>query len=109
MPRFKAADIGPQKPHPLFKRDGDDIRHTVELDLKEALTGWQRTVQTIDGKQVPVRHGGPTQPSWEERYPNLGMPRSKKPSERGDFVVEVKIKFPVSLSQHQKEILRDVL
>jgi DnaJ family protein B protein 4 len=73
------------------------------------LTGWHRTVQTIDGKQLAVRHGGPTQPSWEERFPNLGMPRSKKPTERGDFVVDVKIKFPATLSHQQKDILRDVL
>jgi DnaJ family protein B protein 4 len=73
------------------------------------LTGWQRTVQTIDGKQVKVSHGGPTQPTWVERFPNLGMPRSKKPSERGDFVVGVNIKFPTTLTAQQKDLLKDVL
>jgi DnaJ homolog subfamily B member 4 len=77
--------------------------------LKEALTGWSRTVATIDGKQVPVRHGGPTQPTWEERFPNLGMPRSKKPNERGDFIVGVKIKFPTSLTSEQKRKLKEIL
>src|ERR1700760_564829 len=98
-----------QKPNILFKRDNDDIRHTIEIDLKEALTGWNRTIQTIDGKQVPVRHAGPTPPTWEERFPNLGMPKSKKPNERGDFVVGVKINFPTSLSAHQKQQLREIL
>ncbi|KAF2404647.1 DnaJ-domain-containing protein [Trichodelitschia bisporula] len=98
-----------EKPHPLFKREGDDIRHTIPLDLKEALTGWSRTVQTIDGKQLQVRHGGPTQPTWTERFPNLGMPKSKKPGERGDFIVGVNITFPYSLTQQQKELLKDVL
>ena len=98
-----------QKDHPLFKREGDDIIHNVNIDLKEALTGWNRTIQTIDGKQVQVRSGGPTAPTWKERYPGLGMPKSKKPSERGDFVVGVNIKFPPSLTAQQKEVLRDVL
>jgi len=98
-----------EKAHPLFIRDGDDIKHTVEIDLKEALTGWSRTVQTIDGKQLQVRHGGPTPPTWKERFPSLGMPKSKKPSERGDFIVGVKIKFPTTLSQNQKDLLRDIL
>lgn len=98
-----------QKPHPLFTREGDDIKHTIELDLKEALTGWQRTVQTIDGKQVAVRSGGPTGPTFTERFPNLGMPKSKKPGERGDFVVGVRIKFPTSLTPHQKEQLKQIL
>lgn len=77
--------------------------------MKEALTGWSRTIATIDGKQVPVRHGGPTSPTWEERFPNLGMPRSKKPNERGDFIVSVKIKFPLSLTAEQKRKLKEIL
>ncbi|KAI9754031.1 MAG: hypothetical protein M1815_005825 [Lichina confinis] len=98
-----------EKEHPVFKREGDDLRTTIELDLKEALTGWQRTVSTIDGRQLPVSGAGPTQPGSEERYPGLGMPKSKKQSERGDLVVTFKVKFPRHLSAEQKKILRDVL
>ncbi|KAF2669364.1 DnaJ-domain-containing protein [Microthyrium microscopicum] len=121
--KFKFSDVGDQveggtqdlhfiveaKDHLLFTRDNDDIKHTIEITLKEALTGWTRQVPTINGQQVPVRHSGPTPPEWTERFPNLGMPKPKKPSERGDFVVGVKIKFPTSLTQQQKEVLRDVL
>ncbi|KAF2181793.1 DnaJ-domain-containing protein [Zopfia rhizophila CBS 207.26] len=121
--KIKFSDVGDQveggtqdlhfivseKSHPLFTRNGDDIKHTIDIDLKEALTGWRRTVQTIDGKQLVVSSAGPTGPNFEERYPGLGMPKSKKPAERGDFVVGVRIKFPISLTQHQKEILKDVL
>ena len=98
-----------EKPHPTLRRDGDNIRTTVELDLKEALTGWKKTVTTIDGKQLPVSGGGPTQPGFEERFPHLGMPLSKKPSERGDFIVEVKITFPRSLTSAQKTKLKEIL
>lgn len=98
-----------EKPHPLFTRDGDDIKHTVEIDLKEALTGWKRTVQTIEGKQLPVSSAGPTQPEWTERFPGLGMPKSKSPNSRGDFIVGVKIKFPTSLTADQKSKLKEIL
>ena len=98
-----------EKPHETLKRDGDDIRATIELDLKEALTGWKRTVTTIDGRQLPVSGGGPTQPGYEERFPHLGMPLSKKPNERGDFIVQVKVKFPRSLTSAQKSLLKDIL
>lgn len=98
-----------EKEHPLYKRDGDDLRHDVELDLKEALTGWQRTVKTIDGKQVNVSSSGPTPPTYTDRFPNLGMPKSKKPTDRGDFVVGVKIKFPAKLSPEQKLKLKELL
>jgi DnaJ family protein B protein 4 len=93
----------------MFTREGDDIKHIIELDLKEALTGWRRTVSTIDNKSLSVGSGGPTGPIWTERYPNLGMPKSKKPSERGDFVIGVKIKFPNSLTSAQKEKLKEIL
>ncbi|KAL9087209.1 MAG: hypothetical protein Q9159_003776 [Coniocarpon cinnabarinum] len=100
-----------EKPHESFKRDGDDLKATVELSLKEALTGWERTVKTIDGKQVGVRSGGPTGPTWSEKYPGLGMPLTKKGKEgqRGDMVVGVSIKFPSSLSADQKAQLRQIL
>jgi DnaJ family protein B protein 4 len=39
----------------------------------------------------------------------MGMPKSKKPSERGDFVVGVRIKFPTSLTNEQKEKLKEIL
>jgi DnaJ family protein B protein 4 len=37
------------------------------------------------------------------------MPKSKKPTERGDFVVGVKIKFPTSLTTQQKDQLKTIL
>lgn len=99
-----------EKPHPLFTRDGDDLKHTVEIDLKEALTGWKRTVQTIDGKQVSVSSSGPTQTTFQERFPGLGMvKKSKAPDVRGDFIVGVKIKMPTSLTAEQKKQLKEIL
>lgn len=98
-----------EKPHPTLTRDGDDLRTTIELDLKEALTGWKRTVTTIDGKQLNVSGGGPTQPGYEERFPGLGMVLPKKPGERGDFIVQVKVNFPKSLTAAQKAKIKEAL
>lgn len=81
----------------------------MTLTLKEALTGWERIVRTIDGKSIRVSKPGPTQPGHEERFPGLGMVISKKPSDRGDLVVKVNVKFPTSLTAEQKQILGDVL
>jgi DnaJ family protein B protein 4 len=81
----------------------------VELSLKEALTGWERIVKTIDGKSIRISKPGPTQPGREERFPGLGMVISKKPSERGDLIVKVDVKFPASLTSSQKELLKEIL
>lgn len=98
-----------EKPHPLFVRDGNDLIHMVDLDLKEALTGWKRTIATIDGKSLNIEKAGPTQPNSSDTYPGLGMPISKSPGQRGNFVVKYNVKFPLSLSPAQKQRLREIL
>ncbi|PMB68675.1 Protein psi1 [Beauveria bassiana] len=98
-----------EKPHPIYKREDNDLVQTITLDLKEALTGWKRTVSTIDGKQINLDKSGPTQPGSEDRYPGLGMPLSKKPGERGDFIIKYKVNFPSSLSAAQKNKLKEIL
>ncbi|KAI8299622.1 Protein psi1 [Colletotrichum sp. SAR11_240] len=98
-----------EKAHPLFVREDNDLVHTVELDLKEALTGWKRTVTTIDGKQLNIDKNGPTQPGSFDKYPGLGMPISKKPGTRGDFIIKYNVKFPTSLTPQQKQKLREIL
>ncbi|KAI1199908.1 hypothetical protein F5X97DRAFT_108927 [Nemania serpens] len=98
-----------EKPHPLFTRDGDDIIHTIDLNLKEALTGWKRTITTIEGKQLNIEKAGPTGPGTSDSYPGLGMPISKKPGERGNFIVKYNVKFPTYLSPQQKKQLNEIL
>ena len=98
-----------EKTHPLYTRDGDDLHFTVELDLKEALTGWKKNVPTIEGKHITLDKSGPTQPGSSEKYPNLGLPNSRKPDTRGDFVIDYKVRFPTSLTAEQKRKLSEIL
>lgn len=113
MPRLKGNKTikltMSQKEHPIFKRSGDNLIATVDVSLKEALTGWERIVKTIDGKSIRVAKPGPTQPGHEEHFPGHGMTNSKKPSERGDLVVKVNVKFPTSLTAAEKEKLKTIL
>ncbi|KAM5444677.1 Molecular chaperone (DnaJ superfamily) [Microsporum ferrugineum] len=98
-----------EKEHPHLKRVGDNLITTTEISLKEALTGWSRTVNTIDGRQLRVSGAGPTPPGFEETFPSQGMPKPKQPNSRGDFIVKVDVKFPTSLTQAQKAKLAQIL
>lgn len=98
-----------EKPHPTLRRQDNDLVMKLDIDLKEALTGWSKTVTTIDGKQLPVRGGGPTAPGYQEKFPGLGMPISKKPGEKGDFIVEINVVFPKSLTAAQKTKIKEAL
>jgi DnaJ family protein B protein 4 len=66
-------------------------------------------VTTIDGKNISIEKAGPTQPGSSDSYPSLGMPLSKKPLERGSFVVKYNVKFPTTLTQEQKRKLKEIL
>jgi hypothetical protein len=82
-----------EKPHHLFERKGDDLIATISIPLKEALTGWSKQIKTIDGKNLKVSHSGPTSPTWTEIYPALGMILPKDPSQRGNLIVKVDVRF----------------
>ncbi|KAG0349445.1 hypothetical protein BG005_010967 [Podila minutissima] len=100
-----------EKPHPLFTRRGDDLVLELELSLVEALTGFSKTVKTLDGRTLPVSASSSRiiQPGQEERYPGEGMPISKKPGQKGDLIVKFVVKFPTTLTSSQKEGLKKIL
>ncbi|KAF8472457.1 hypothetical protein BDZ91DRAFT_790353 [Kalaharituber pfeilii] len=98
-----------EKPHERFVREGDNLITTVSIPLKDALVGWSRKIDTIDGKQLTVRHAGPTSDKWQEVFPDQGMVLSKNPSQRGDLIVRANIVYPTSLTAEQKQKLKEIL
>ncbi|BFZ61507.1 Molecular chaperone (DnaJ super) [Saitoella coloradoensis] len=112
LPNGTAQDIQfvlEEKPHARFTRSGDDLRLDVELPLVEALTGYSRDVETIEGKKLRVQGTQPVQPGQEVRFPGHGMPISKKPGERGDLVVVFKVKMPSTLTPDKRAALKELL
>ncbi|KAG0197287.1 hypothetical protein BGX28_009227 [Mortierella sp. GBA30] len=100
-----------EKPHPVFTRRGDDLIMNLELTLLEALTGFSKTIKTLDGKTLPVSASASrvTQPGQEERFPGEGMPISKKPGQKGDLIVKFDVKLPTHLTATQKNTLKTLL
>ncbi|KAG0277275.1 hypothetical protein BGZ95_006201 [Linnemannia exigua] len=100
-----------EKPHDTFTRRGDDLIVDLELTLLEALSGFSKTVKTLDGRTLPVSASSSrvVQPGQEERFPGEGMPISKKPGQKGDLLVRYVVKFPTQLTAAQKDGLRKVL
>ncbi|KAK3808528.1 MAG: hypothetical protein J3Q66DRAFT_355021 [Benniella sp.] len=99
-----------EKPHAVFTRRGDDLIVDLELTLLEALTGFSKTVKTLDSRTLPVSASGSRviQPGQEERFPGEGMPISKKPGQKGDLIVRFVVKFPEQLRPDQKEGLKRI-
>jgi molecular chaperone DnaJ len=98
---IRAAD------HPVFHREGDDIRITVPVTATEAALGAKIEVPTIDGRTLLKIPPG-TQSGQKLRLREKGVPSAIKDGVRGDEIVEVKITVPMPRDEKTKELLREL-
>ncbi|CAL0324712.1 unnamed protein product [Lupinus luteus] len=98
-----------EKPHSVFKRDGNDLIVTQKIPLVEALTGYTTQLTTLDGRNLTVSINTIISPSYEEVIKGEGMPIPKEPSKRGNLRVKFNIKFPSRLTSEQKSGIKRLL
>src|SRR5450432_407891 len=95
------------EPHPIFRRDGDDIYLTVPVSATEAALGAKIEVPTIDGRALLKITPG-TQSGQKLRLREKGAPSASKENVRGDEIVEIQITVPMPRDERTKEILREL-
>ena len=93
--------------HPVFHREGDDIRITVPVSATEAALGAKIEVPTIDGRTLLKIPPG-TQSGQKLRLREKGVPSATKEGTRGDEIVEIKLTVPMPRDERSKEILREL-
>ena len=93
------------QPHPLFRREGDDLHVTVPVAVHEAALGAKIEVPSLDGP-ARVRVPPGTQSGQRFRLRERGAP-SPRDGRRGDLVVEVRLVLPKLLDERSKELLRE--
>ncbi|HZR58291.1 MAG TPA: J domain-containing protein [Terriglobales bacterium] len=93
--------------HPIFHREGDDIRLTVPVTTTEAALGAKVEVPTIDGRAVLKIPPG-TQSGQKLRLREKGVPSATREGVRGDEIVEIKVTAPMPRDERSKEILREL-
>jgi molecular chaperone DnaJ len=93
--------------HPIFHREGDDIRLTVPVSATEAALGAKIEVPTIDGRALLKIPPG-TQSGQKLRLREKGVPSASKDGARGDEIVEVKVTVPMPRDERTKELLREL-
>ncbi|KAH6822356.1 DNAJ heat shock family protein [Perilla frutescens var. hirtella] len=98
-----------EKPHSIFKRDGNDLIINHKISLLDALTGKTLKISTLDGRDLTVSVSDIIKPGHEMVIENEGMPISKEPGKCGDLRIKFDIKFPSRLTAEQKSDLRRVL
>ncbi|CDO95491.1 unnamed protein product [Kluyveromyces dobzhanskii CBS 2104] len=86
-----------EQPHPVFKRDGNDLHYEAEIDLLSAVAGGQFAVKHVSGEylKVDIVPGEVISPGLIKVLEGKGMPIPKYGG-YGNLLVKFSIKFPPS-------------
>ncbi len=90
-------------PHPVFKRLGNDLYASVNIDLYTAVLGGDTTIDTLNGK-VKLKVNPETQPGTKIRLKGKGFPVYKKEAEFGDLYITYNVQLPTNLTTEQKTL-----
>ncbi|KKS04187.1 MAG: Chaperone protein DnaJ [Candidatus Nomurabacteria bacterium GW2011_GWC2_41_8] len=92
-------------PHPVFKREGNDLAMNLNLKLSDALLGTKYPIQTLDGDiEVTIPEGVAMNEILRVR--GKGVPVSK--NKRGDLLIKLNIKLPGRLSRKSQELIEEL-
>ena len=94
------------KPHPRFKRQGDDLYVEVEVPLTVAALGGEIEVPILKGK-LALKIPPETQNGRTFRLSGQGMPHLGN-SAYGDLLVRINLVLPTNLSDKEKELFRQL-
>lgn len=91
-----------EKTHSVFERTGQNLLVTLDLTLNEALTGFEKSIEHLDGSDIELRGNNIVNPNSTKTIPELGMPG-------GNLVVRFNVLFPTKLSAETKEKIKELL
>jgi len=93
------------KPHPIFRREDDDLVCEMPISFTQAALGAEVEVPTLKGRsQLKIPRG--TQSHKVFRLRGLGLPNVYGHG-RGDLMVRVVIETPARLTEKQSQLLRE--
>jgi curved DNA-binding protein len=93
--------------HPDFKRSGNDLFTTVNLDMYIAVLGGEITIETLNGK-VKLKVKPETQNGSKVKLAGKGFPVYKNEGKFGDLYVTYLVKIPTNLTEKQKSLFKQL-
>jgi molecular chaperone DnaJ len=91
-----------------FRRQGQDLVHTLEIGMVNAALGEKVKIPTLEGEETLDIPKG-TQSGEVFSLRGKGLPHPNRPSVRGNLLIEVIVRTPKSLSKKQEELLREFI
>jgi curved DNA-binding protein len=92
---------------PMFKRLGNDLYASSEIDLYTAVLGGETTVDTFNGK-VKLKVSAGTQNGTKVRLKGKGFPVYKQEGHFGDLYITYQVKIPVNLTEKEKQLFTEL-
>lgn len=100
-----------EREHRLYKRSGSDLILRLEIELVEALCGFQKVIKTLDDRSLVItaipgevlKHGD------VKCVMNEGMPQYKNPFEKGRMIIQFLVNFPDKLPAQKISLLESCL
>jgi len=90
-------------PHPMFKREGDDLSVDVPVSLLTAVLGGEVQVPTLKGSKLALRIPPGTQNGKVFKLGRQGMPRLNDTA-RGDMMARVMAVLPTNLTEKERNL-----
>ena len=90
-----------------FRRAGNDLYATLELDLYTAVLGGEVTTDTLDGK-IRIKVKPETQNAAKIRLKGKGFPVYKQDGKFGDLILTITVKIPTHLTDKQKQLFEEL-
>ena len=93
------------RPHPTFRREGNDLVHDFYIPFTQAVLGAELEYETLDGSETFVVPRA-TESGTEFRMRGRGVPHVRGRG-RGDLRVRVFVDVPDELPEEQEQLLRE--
>jgi curved DNA-binding protein len=94
-------------PHPLFKRNGNDLITEKEVKLTQMVLGGKTRITTIDNQQIDLKIPPNSKNNCTLRIKGKGVPGSKgKPA--GNLLVRLQALLPGPLDETQKKLFEEL-
>jgi len=100
-----------EKEHKVFKRKQQDLAMTLKITLYEALCGFEREIQHLDGEShiIKSKKGEVIEPNSVKTILMMGLPLFNNPALHGNLFIHFEIEFPKTLNEQQLSKISEVL
>ena len=90
-----------EEPHPYLIRCVNHLLYKLDIQLNDALLGFNHTIVHLDGRELNIVEAGPLNPTSYYIIPGEGL-------NGGDLYIRYNIIFPTHINDSQRSILESV-